>query len=166
MHRRSLFTAAALMGAALFASALLAASSASAGQSKWDYWSFGDTGFNLDGLYITVSSFSEVTQIITWNESGGVERDFRHVVEQDVFTANGKTLVSEPYTYNLEIVYRDGQVAESSSGLCVRVPLPDGTKFTSAGRIDLALHPYESYLLLADVGGCSNLEGFIAALSP
>ena len=166
MRRRGLFTAAALMGAALFASALLAASSASADQYKLNYVSFGDTGFDLDGLYITVSSWCEVTEIVTWNASGGAERDFLHVVEQDMFTANGKTLVSEPYTYNLEIFYRDGEVAQSSSGLCVRVPLPDGTMFTSAGRIDWALHPYEPYLLLADVGGCSNLEGFIAALSP
>ena len=157
------------MYAALFTSVLLAASSASAGQWKTSWVGTGTAtlDYPLIGFPIQVEYVMEVTEIITWDNSGNVVRDFWHVVEQDTFSANGKTLVGKPYTANLEYVYRDGQqIAMNASGVVTQVPLPGGGMFTSAGRTDWFNHPGEPYILFVDWGGCSNLERFIAALSP
>ena len=59
-----------------------------------------------------------------------------HVVEQDVFTANGQTLTGLPFTFNIRVLFEDGEVTHVyASGLVERVPLPDGTVFLSPGRL-------------------------------
>jgi hypothetical protein len=65
-----------------------------------------------------------------------------HVVEQDVFSANDETLTGLPFTFNIQVLFEDGEVTHVyASGLVERVPLPDGTVFLSAGRLDFAAHP-------------------------
>jgi hypothetical protein len=168
MHLHRLITKAGLMGAALFVSVLLAASSASGGQVRNPLTGGGVSPLVIDGLEIEVSYVMEGTETITWDSAMRVARIFWHFVEQDTFTAaNGKTLVSQPYAVNLEWIYRDFElVAMNSSGVCTRVPLPGGGMFTCAGTVDWLQHQGEPYVLFPDRGGCSNLEGFIAALSP
>jgi hypothetical protein len=53
-----------------------------------------------------------------------------------------------------------------SNGLVERVPLPDGTLFVSAGRLDWINHPTASFLLTPDIGRSGNVAAFCAALSP
>jgi hypothetical protein len=54
-----------------------------------------------------------------------------------------------------------------TQGAGVRVPLPDGSVFLTAGRIDWFVkpgYPYIDYVLVPDNGATVNLEGFCAAL--
>ena len=102
------------------------------------------------------------------DQSGALTRIFIHQVEQDTFTANGRTLVGIPFTFNIEILFdSDGNVTHVfSSGLFETIPLPDGSLFISAGRADFTLHPGAAFLLSPDMGNPGNLAGFCAALSP
>jgi len=59
---------------------------------------------------------------------------------------------------NITHIYADG-VGE-------KIPLPDGTLFISAGRLDFADHPGVNFTLSPDHGHTGNLAAFIAALSP
>lgn len=111
----------------------------------------------------------ETTTIVYFDNSGTPVRAFQHFVEQDTFTgANGNTLVSEPYTFNMEyILNSDGElIHQYVTGVATRVPLPDGTMFISAGRTDWMAHPDDPYILIPDHGPCVNLQGFIDALFP
>ena len=53
-----------------------------------------------------------------------------------------------------------------ASGLVETIPLPDGSRFVSAGRTDFTQHPGVQFLLSPDMGNPGNLAGFRAALSP
>jgi hypothetical protein len=102
------------------------------------------------------------------DQSGALTRIFLHQVEQDTYTANGRTLVGIPFTFNSEILFdSNGNVTHSfASGLVETIPLPDGSLFVSAGRTDFTQHPGVQFLLSPDMGNPGNLAGFCAALSP
>jgi hypothetical protein len=92
-----------------------------------------------------------------------------HVVEQDTFSAGGVSLTSLPYVFNMQILFDSaGAVTRHvTQGAGVRVPLPDGSVFLTAGRIDWFVkpgYPYVDYVLVPDNGATVNLEGFCAAL--
>lgn len=169
MYPRRFITKASLMGAALFASVMLAIPSATAAPpvKSYDDPSAGDFDMIIEGIPVHVDYIMKSTTILYFDNSGAFVRAFQHIVEQDTFTGpNGNPLVSEPYTFNFEFKFDSaGNLHTYVSGVLTRVPLPDGTVFTSAGRVDWFDHPDTGYLLFADHGGCSNLEGFIAALS-
>jgi hypothetical protein len=119
---------------------------------------------------ITVDSTISGTQIVYYDKSGlvPVTRIFVHQIEQDIFTANGKTLVGIPITLNLQLLLdSSGNVTNLfASGLVAKIPLPDGSLFVSAGRVDFADHPGVEFLLSPDKGNPGNVAGFCAALSP
>jgi hypothetical protein len=91
-----------------------------------------------------------------------------HQVEQDTFSANGKTLTGLPFTFNLDIpLDSDGNpTAAISTGIVEKVPLPDGSLFVSAGYVNFLDHPGASFLLSPDRGNNGNVAAFCAALSP
>jgi hypothetical protein len=94
-------------------------------------------------------------------------RIHQHFTEQDTFTAHGKTLVGIPYTANLEILFdSSGNVTHIlASGVFEKIPLPDGSLFISAGRIDFAAYQGATFILSPDKGNPGNVAGFCAALS-
>jgi len=102
-----------------------------------------------------------------YDRSGALIRTFNHSVEQDTFTANGKTLVGISYNINVEILWdSNGQPAKVlGSGTFEKIPLPDGSLFISAGRAEF-LHHNAFFLLSPDKGNPGNVAGFCAALSP
>jgi hypothetical protein len=102
------------------------------------------------------------------DQTGALTRIFLHQVEQDTFTANGQTLVGTPFTFNTQVLFdNNGNVTHVfGSGLVETIPLPDGSLFISAGRLDFTQHPGATFLLSPDVGNPGNLAGFCAALSP
>jgi hypothetical protein len=112
----------------------------------------------------TISGF-EIDYV---DQSGALTRSFIHQVEQDTFTANGKTLVGTPYTVNTEVLFdSSGNITHVyGAGLFETIPLPDGSLFVSAGRADFTQHPGVGFLLSPDMGNSGNLAGFCAALSP
>ena len=116
---------------------------------------------NISG---TVSGF----EIDYRDQSGALTRSFIHQVEQDTFTANGKTLVGDPFTTEFHILFDSGGsvIHTYGTGLYERIRLPDGSLFISAGRADFTQHPGVGFLLSPDMGNPGNLAGFCAALSP
>jgi len=117
---------------------------------------------------VNVDSTISGTEIDYVDQSGALTRSFIHQVEQDTFTANGKTLVGTPFTVNTEVLFdSSGNVTHAyGSGLFETIPLPDGSLFVSAGRADFTQHPGVGFLLSPDMGNSGNVEAFCAALSP
>jgi hypothetical protein len=117
---------------------------------------------------INVVSTVNGTQTDFVNESGVLTRRQFHVVEQDTFTANGKTLEGLPFTFNVEVLFDSSgnETHNYASGLVERIVLPNGDLFLSAGRIDFATHPVPGFVLTPDMGVSGDLAGFCAALAP
>ena len=116
---------------------------------------------------VTITATLVGTETTFYDQSGEVTRIQIHVVEQDVFTANGETLTGLPYTFNLQVLFEDGEVTHVyASGVVARVPLPDGTVFLSAGRLDFAAHPGSDFRIVPDVGRSGDVAAFCAALAP
>ena len=119
---------------------------------------------------INVDSTISGTQIVFYDKTGPVPvtRIFVHQVEQDIFTANGKMLVGIPYTSNIQFLLdSSGNVTHVFlTGLVEKIPLPDGSLFVSACRVDVANHPGVQFILSPDKGNPGNVAGFCAALSP
>jgi hypothetical protein len=133
--------------------------------------SFSDTVVLADVCAFPVTAEVTVTGTVTsfFDDDGNVTMVLIHNVEQDVFTANGSTLVGLPYTFTIKVLFDPdtGEVTHVfASGLVSRVPLPGGDFFLTAGRLDFAAHPDTTFLLQPDVGAQGNLAGFCAALSP
>ena len=115
---------------------------------------------------VTITATLVGTETTFYDQSGEVTRIQIHVVEQDVFTANGETLSGLPYTFNLQVLFQDGEVTHVyASGVVARVPLPDGTVFLSAGRLDFAAHPGAEFRIVPDVGRSGDVAAFCAALA-
>lgn len=116
---------------------------------------------------ITVNLTATITAIHYFDESGALIRIYNHVEEQDTFTANGKTLVGTPFTFNIEAPFdSDGNItAIDANGIIEKVLLPDGSLFLSAGRIDFLAHQDVVFFISPDNGRTGNIDGFCAALS-
>jgi hypothetical protein len=117
---------------------------------------------------ITVDSSATLTETDFFNSSGDLTRVLLHVVEQDTFSANGNSLTGMPFTFEIDILFDSGGNITNlfASGLAEKVPLPDGSLFITAGRVDFAAHDFPQFLITPDVGATVNLAGFCAALSP
>ena len=117
---------------------------------------------------ITVESTMTETDRFFSGQNGVLIRASANVDEQDSFSANGKPLAGDPYTVNLQAFFdSSGDITqEYASGVIERVPLPDGSVFQSAGRVDFGAHGFPSFAVVSDWGSASNLDGFCAALAP
>ena len=118
---------------------------------------------------VTVMGSANGTQTVFTDRNDNTTRIEIRATEQDVFSANGKTLVGLPFTIVAHELY-DPQTGELThlygTGVGERVPLPGGDLFLTAGRVDFILHPDASFLLQPDVGAQGNIAGFCAALAP
>jgi hypothetical protein len=123
---------------------------------------------DLCSFPITVAESEDVTETDFVNSSGTITRIQLHVMEQDTFIANGKTLVGEPYTANADIRFdSSGNVTQLYlEGVLEKVPLPDGSFFMAAGRVNVVADGFPSIALIPDNGATINLAGLCAALSP
>jgi hypothetical protein len=115
---------------------------------------------------ITITATVVGTETTFYDQSGEVTRIQIHVVEQDVFSADGESLTGLPFTFNIQVLFEGGEVTHVyASGLVERVPLPDGTVFLSAGRLDFAAHPGSDFRIVPDVGRSGDVAAFCAALA-
>jgi hypothetical protein len=116
---------------------------------------------------VAVSAEISGTVIEYHDASGAVTRTYAHAVEQDTFSANGKSITGPPFTFNVEFVYDSaGNVTHVyASGLVEKLVLPSGTLFLSAGRSDFAQHAGEPVLLSPDKGKPGDIAAFCGALS-
>jgi hypothetical protein len=116
---------------------------------------------------VSLSSDLRGTQIRYVDANGAVTGRRIHIVEQDTFSANGKVITGEPYTFNIDIVLdAGGNVTHIfASGVLEEIILPDGTFFLSAGRADFIVHPGTDFLITPDFGRSGNVAALCAALS-
>jgi hypothetical protein len=146
------------------------AASASATQPVITPFTATDVPGTLSGVCsfdVSISTDIRGTEIDYFDANGALTRSYVHVVEQDTFSANGKAITGEPFTFNIEVLLdADGNVTHLfASGVTERIVLPEGTFFLSAGRIDFSAHPGVGFLLSPDVGNPGNVAAFCAALS-
>ena len=90
-----------------------------------------------------------------------------HITEQDVFTANGTTLESKPFTFTIhQLRDADGQVLHAiSTGQIIVVPVEPGVTFRAAGRFDFVTAGAD-FVVVPESGGSQNQDAFCAALAP
>jgi len=115
---------------------------------------------------VSVSSDLTGTEIDYFDQSGALTRVYVHQVEQDTFSANGKSITGLPFTFTLEVLFdSSGNVTHIyASGLVETILLPDGTFFVSAGRVDFAARPGVSFVISPDEGNPGNVAAFCGAL--
>jgi hypothetical protein len=129
-------------------------------QAEFDY-----TVTDICSFPIDVHASLTGTATLLFNKDGSVRVVF-HANEVDTFSANGKSIQTEPYTYNLHVLFdpAGNLIQNTQAGVVVRMWLPDGTLFISAGRVD-ALN-VTGYLISPDSGHTGNIDAFCAALAP
>jgi hypothetical protein len=156
--------------AASLASVALCASVARADKPIISHYPISDLKLatGLCSFPITVAESEDVTETDFVNASGSITRIQLHVMEQDTFIANGKTLVGEPYTANADIRFDSSSNVTQLylEGVLEKVPLPDGSFFMAAGRVNVVADGFPSIALIPDNGATINLAGLCAALSP
>lgn len=101
------------------------------------------------------------------DQSGAITSIHFQGIEQDTFSANGQTLVGEPFHADAVFVFDSSGNVERAvgQGIVEKVRLPDGNLFIAAGRVDFVAHDFPTFVLTPDVGATVNLAGFCAALS-
>jgi hypothetical protein len=159
----------AILCSALAAAGVVASSAFGAAPTKTTF-SVTDSPATLSGVCsfdVAVSQDFSGTEIDYTDQSGALTRIYQHITEQDTFSANGKSITGEPYTFDLEVLFdSSGNVTHVyASGVVERIVLPSGTFFLSAGRSDFTLHPGVFFLLSPDVGNPGDVAAFCAALS-
>jgi hypothetical protein len=110
----------------------------------------------LDGVQdYTVTTF--------FDQEGNVTQRLTSGTEQDTLSANGKTLVGDPYHFNFNSQFENGvRVSYTGTGIAEMVHLPDGSLFIIAGRVDVT----GAVVFSVDSGNSgNNVAAFCAALS-
>jgi hypothetical protein len=117
---------------------------------------------------ITVDYTMSETDRFFSDSNGVLTRASATVKEQDTFSANGKSLAGLPYTVNLMAFFdSSGNITqEYADGVIERVPLPDGSVFQSAGRVNFSAQGFPDFTVTPDAGKARNLAAFCSALSP
>jgi hypothetical protein len=146
------------------------APAAAAGQPVKSEFTFSDTGVAEDGCAfpVTVNATGSASETDFFDRDGALTRIHLHAIEQDTYSANGKSLQSASFTYDVTVLFdKSGNVTDALlNGVIAKVPLPDGGLFISAGRVDLAARGFPMFILTPDVGATVNLDRFCAALAP
>ena len=114
---------------------------------------------------VSLSSTATLSGIDFVDKSGVITRTHWHFVAQDTLTANGKTLVGIPYTYNITVLWDSfgNPTGWYLNGVFEKIPLPDKGLYNPAGRSDLTENI--DFTLSPDNGTSGNVAGFCAALS-
>lgn len=102
-----------------------------------------------------------------FDRDGRLLRATVHVTEQDTFSANGRTLVGEPFTFNVFFTFDESGEATAvlARGVAEKIRLPNGKLFLSAGVIDFLAQGVD-FSFEVDQGTTGDVDAFCAALSP
>jgi hypothetical protein len=124
--------------------------------------------YDVCGFPVENPAILYVTETDLYDRSGSLTRIDYHIVEQDTFIANGKSLSGVPFTFNVKVLLdNEGNPTHVyADGVTEKVWLPDGSLFISAGRVDFAAHGFPEIILSPDHGNPGNIAGFCAALAP
>jgi hypothetical protein len=135
---------------------------------------YNDPAGDICPFAITIHYNMSIQYTDFYDQSGRVVGENDHVTGQNSYSANGKTLVGDPFTY--EQIYKaaydsSGSLYQTSvvgTGQAEKVPLPDGSVFYSAGRIDYLSPTFieHGWIIVVNSGLSGNVAGFCAALAP
>ena len=118
-----------------------------------------------------VSQWQEDVRVtLFFDDAGQIVRRERLGVRQEVFTANGKSLTSEPVRIHGRVDYdaATGQATTiTSTGVLLRFLTPDGTRAIVAGRWVLPVSGGDDLLDRGgpDAGTMKNVDALCAALA-
>jgi hypothetical protein len=156
-----------VIAAAVFGAAVLATHAAAGKPTKVSFDSpFTDTVTGICSFPLGVTGSFRGTETDFFDQSGELVRTELHVVEQDTWSANGKTLTGEPFTFNIFFSFENGEVtAVLARGVAEKIRLPDGKLFISAGVIDF-LAQGVPFSIRTDHGVTGDIDALCAALSP
>src|SRR5262245_55798684 len=130
-------TLAALVGVPMMA---LFAPGATADAPVKSGFTFSDTGVLTDtcAFPVTIAATGSAVEMDFFDASGTLTSQILHAREQSTFSANGHSLTSVPFAYNVILRFdSSGTITDAViTGVIVKVPLPDGGLFISAGWVD------------------------------
>ena len=165
LWRRLFVGLAALLGATGFVSTAWAAAPV---KTEFSNVAFTSVMTGVCPFDVDVDSVVGGFEIDYSDQAGNIVRSQLHQVEQDTFSANGKTLTGIAFTFNLDVRFDSNGDTTSvvATGVVEKVPLPDGSLFVSAGWSNFVDHPGVLFLLSPDRGAQGDVAGFCAALAP
>jgi hypothetical protein len=103
------------VGAVIFALSALADRPT---RTQFEGLTFNSVLTDVCAFPVNVDSTISGTEIDYVDQSGALTRIFVHQVEQDTFTANGRTRVGTPFTFNTEVLFdSSGNVTHTSLAL-------------------------------------------------
>jgi hypothetical protein len=163
--RKLIIVLAAVAGAALFVSTAVAATPE---KTEFSNVTFDSVLSGVCPFDVDVASVVSGFEIDYFDQAANIVKAQIHQVEQDTFSANGKTLTGIPFTFNLTFSIDSNGDATSAvaTGVAEKIPLPDGSLFVSAGWLDFVDHPGATFVLSPDRGAQGNVAGFCTALAP
>jgi hypothetical protein len=105
--------------------------------------------------------------LLFFDRNGRLTRVQTHATEELVLSANGRTLVVDPFPFNVTVRLDEGGRVTNVflAGLVFRVRLPDGRKFVSAGRLDF-IAAGVNFAVVPQVGRSGDVDALCAALAP
>jgi hypothetical protein len=123
-------------------------------------------------ITITYNATGDYTDF--YDDSGRFVGENDHIHAQNNYSANGKTLVGDWFTFEqiYKVAYDSGghryQTSVAGTGQAEKVVLPDGSLFYSAGRIDYLSSAFidHHWIIVVNSGLSGNIAGFCAALAP
>ena len=135
---------------------------------------FDDPAGDICPFAITVTYNGSVDYTYSYDRSDRIVAAKWHVRQQNAYSANGKTLVGDWFTY--EQISKFGydsngsryQISGVGTGQAEKVLLPDGSLFYSAGRLDYLSPAFMNnyWIIVVNSGLSGNIAGFCAALAP
>jgi len=150
------------------ACALLAAAPSGAAAPSKDTFTihFSDTITDICPFPIHLQARVDVTEMVFTDRNGDLTRVVDHVAERDVFSAHGTSIRSDTYHYTVHVLFdQQGNLTHIySTGQVVHLQLPDGSHFSSAGRVD-TVNSTGPFTIVPDVGHSGDIGAFCAALS-
>lgn len=132
-------------------------------------FSYSDTATITDVCPFPFTFHSEFHAVWTdFYVQGKLTMSSVHVKQQDILSKDAVTLVGLPYTYKVDFFYDSEGNMTGNYGVAVveKVPLPDGTLFISAGRINWLDHIGTVTLFSPDNGNPGKIDALCAALAP
>jgi hypothetical protein len=132
---------------------------------------FADPAGDICPFALDISYNFRIHYTDFYDQSGRFVGRNLHATQQNTYSANGKTLVGDWFTY--EQIFKFGYDSSGSrylisnvgTGQAENVSLPGGSVFHSAGRIDY-LTFNNDWIIVVNSGLSGNVGGFCAALAP
>ena len=155
-----------LLVAAAFALLAAAPATAAAPEKTTFTENFSDTITDICPSPIHLDGSVHVVELF-WDTQNGGAKVIEHVVEHDAFSAHGTTITTFPYHYTVHVLLdSDGNLVSGyATGVVVRMRLPDGTLFNSAGRLNILPRLGTPFSIAPDTGHTGDIDAFCNALS-